>query len=99
MTNCRARSGVSRRLFTAAAAAFPTSHRSDAIALEERLPVQVSLGKVVRAIDVKEFAAKVLMASPNVPRAVNPAPQPPRQDTTNRLLRPSKLARSGRANR
>jgi hypothetical protein len=30
VTSCRARSGVSRRLFTPAVAAFPISHRIDA---------------------------------------------------------------------
>lgn len=45
-------------------------------AVEERLPVEVALGKVVRAMGVKEFPARVQMASPNVPRAINPAPQP-----------------------
>lgn len=45
-------------------------------AADERLPVQVALGKMVRAMDVKEIPAKVQMASPNVPRAINPAPQP-----------------------
>jgi hypothetical protein len=45
-------------------------------AVEERLPVQVALGKVVRARGVTEFLAKVRMARPNVPRAINPAPQP-----------------------
>lgn len=38
---------------------------------------------------VKEFAAKVRMASPNVLRAINP--RHPTQDTLNWLLRPFKL--------
>jgi DNA-binding phage protein len=54
---------------------------------EEGLPVQVALGKVIRAIGVKEFAKKVRMASPNVLRAVN-RKHNPTQDTLNRLLRP-----------
>jgi hypothetical protein len=40
---------------------------------------------------VKEFPAKVQMASPNLPRAINSGHNPT-QDTLNRLLRPSKLA-------
>ena len=32
-------------------------------AIEEEVPLQVALGKVVRAMGVKEFAAKVGMAS------------------------------------
>lgn len=59
-------------------------------AVEEGIPVQVALGKVVRAMGVKEFAAKVRMASPNVLRAINPRHNPT-QDTLNRLLRPFKL--------
>jgi DNA-binding phage protein len=39
---------------------------------------------------VKEFAAKVRMASPNVLRAINPRHNPT-QDTLDRLLRPFKL--------
>jgi DNA-binding phage protein len=39
---------------------------------------------------VKEFAAKVRMASPNVLRALNPRHNPT-QDTLNRLLKPFKL--------
>lgn len=51
---------------------------------------QVALGKVIRAMGPKEFAAKVRMASPNVLRAINPRHNPT-QDTLNRLLRPFKL--------
>ncbi len=39
---------------------------------------------------VKEFAAKLRMASPNVLRAINPLHNPT-QDTLNRLLRPFSL--------
>jgi DNA-binding phage protein len=59
-------------------------------AVEEGVPVQVALAKVIRAMGVKEFAAKVRMASPNVLRAINPRHNPT-QDTLNRLLRPFKL--------
>ena len=48
------------------------------------------LGKVVRAMGVKEFAAKVRMADSNVVRAINPRHNPT-QDTLNRLLRPFRL--------
>ena len=44
-------------------------------AVEESFPVQVALGSVVRAMVVKEFAANVQMASPNL-STMNPAPQP-----------------------
>jgi DNA-binding phage protein len=59
-------------------------------AVEKGVPVQVALAKVIRAMGVKEFAAKVRMASPNVLRAINPRHNPT-QDTLNRLLRPFKL--------
>lgn len=59
-------------------------------AVDEGVPVQVALGKVIRAMGVKEFASKVKMASPNVLRAINPRHNPT-QDTLNRLLRPFKL--------
>jgi DNA-binding phage protein len=56
-------------------------------AVEEGVPVQIALGKVIRAMGAKEFAANVRMASPNVLRAINPRHNPT-QDTLNRLLRP-----------
>ncbi len=59
-------------------------------AVEEGVPVQVALCKVVRAMGVKEFAAQVRMAGPNVLRAINPRHNPT-QDTLNRLLRPFEL--------
>ena len=58
--------------------------------IDEGVPIQIALGKIVRAMGVKEFAAKVRMASPNVLRAINPRHNPT-QDTLNRLLRPFKL--------
>jgi DNA-binding phage protein len=57
-------------------------------AVEEGVPVQVALRRVIRAMGVKEFAEKVRRASPNVLRAINPRHNPT-QDT--RLLRPFKL--------
>ena len=53
-------------------------------AMDEGVPIQVALGKVIRAMGVKEFAAKVRMAGPNVLRAINPRHNPT-QDTLNRL--------------
>ncbi len=59
-------------------------------AIDEGVPIQAALGKVVRAMGVKEFAAKVRMASPNVLRAINPRHNPT-QETLNRLLKPFRL--------
>jgi DNA-binding phage protein len=55
--------------------------------IDEGVNVQVALAKVVRATGVKEFAAKVHMASPNLLRAINPRHNPT-QATLNRLLKP-----------
>ena len=59
-------------------------------AVEEGIPVQVALGKVICATGVKEFAAKVRMASPNLLRAID-LRYDPTQGTLNRLLRSLKL--------
>ena len=59
-------------------------------AIDEGVPLQVALGKVVRAMGVKEFAAKVGMASPNLLRTLNPRHNPT-QETLNRLLKPFRL--------
>jgi len=56
-------------------------------AIEEGVSLQVALGKVVRAGGVREFAATVGMAAPNLLRAINPRHNPT-QETLNRLLRP-----------
>jgi DNA-binding phage protein len=58
--------------------------------IDDGVDIQIALGKVIRATGVKEFAAKVHMASPNVLRAINPRHNPT-QDTLNRLLRPFRL--------
>ena len=58
--------------------------------IDEGVDLQLALGKVIRAMGIKEFAAKVHMASPNVLRAINPRHNPT-QDTLNRLLKPFKL--------
>ncbi len=59
-------------------------------AIDDGVSVQRALGKVIRAMGVKEFAATVRMASPNVLRAIDPRHNPT-QDTLNRLLRPFRL--------
>ena len=59
-------------------------------AMDEGVPIHVAIGKVVRAMGVKEFAAKVRMASPNVLRAIH-ARHNPTQDTLKRLLKPFRL--------
>jgi hypothetical protein len=51
--------------------------------MDEGIPVQAALAKVVRATGVKEFAAKVRMASPNVLRAIDR-----RYNPTQRTLAP-----------
>jgi probable addiction module antidote protein len=56
-------------------------------AIEEGISLQNALGKVVRALGVKEFATKVGMESPNLLRAINPRHNPTLA-TTNRLLKP-----------
>ena len=58
--------------------------------IDEGVDLQLALGKVIRDMGVKEFAAKVHMASPNVLRAINPRHNPT-QDTLNRLLKPFRL--------
>ena len=56
-------------------------------AVEEGVPLQQALGKVIRAMGVKEFAGKIAMESPNLLRAINPQHNPT-QATINRLLTP-----------
>lgn len=55
--------------------------------VEEGIPLQQALGKVVRAMGVKEFGEKVGMAGPNVLRAINPHHNPT-QETLDKLLAP-----------
>ena len=59
-------------------------------AVEQGIPLQQALGKVIRAMGVKEFAAKAGMAAPNVLRAINPRHNPT-QRTLSRLLEPFRL--------
>lgn len=54
---------------------------------EEGLPLQYVLGMAIRAIGVKEFAARAGMAAPNVLRAINQRHNPT-QETLDRLLKP-----------
>ena len=56
-------------------------------AIEEGISLQHALGKVVRAMGVKEFAAKIGMESPNLLRAINQRHNPT-QATINRILNP-----------
>jgi DNA-binding phage protein len=56
-------------------------------AVDEGVSLQHALGKVIRAIGVKEFAAKIRMESPNLLRAINPRHNPT-QATIDRLLNP-----------
>ena len=58
--------------------------------IDEEVSIQLALAKVIRALGVKEFAAKVKMASPNVLRAIAPRHNPT-QETLNRLLKPFRL--------
>ena len=44
--------------------------------MDEGVSIQAALGKVIRAIGVKEFAEQAEMASPNVLRAINPRHNP-----------------------
>ena len=72
-------------------------------AMDEGVPIQTALGKVIRAMGVKEFAEQAEMASPNVLRAINPRHNPT-QATLNRLLKPLRLRprsarRSGKPSR
>ena len=59
-------------------------------AIEEGVSIQIALGKVIRAIGIKEFSAKIGIPSPNILRAINPRHNPT-QETLNRLLKPFKL--------
>ena len=58
-----------------------------AAAVEDGIPLQQALGKVIRATGVKEFAERVGMPSSNLLRAIHPRHNPT-QETLERLLRP-----------
>lgn len=55
--------------------------------LDEGLPLQIVMGKVIRAYGVSEYARTANMASPNVLRAVDPNHNPTYR-TLNQLLTP-----------
>jgi DNA-binding phage protein len=59
-------------------------------AVEDGVPIQQAIGKVIRAVGVKEFAPKVRMDAPHLLRAIHPR-RTPNQDMLNRLLRPFRL--------
>jgi len=54
-------------------------------AIDEGLTVQQVLAKVIQAVGITEFAARVGMPRPNVQRAIHPRHNPTRE-TLNRLL-------------
>ena len=56
-------------------------------AVEDGVPLQIALGKVIRAAGVKEFAERAGMPSPNVLRAIH-LRHNPTQETLERLLKP-----------
>ncbi len=59
-------------------------------AVEEGIPLQQALAKVIRTMGVTEFAAKVGIASSNIQRAINPHHNPT-QATLTRLLKAFRL--------
>ena len=59
-------------------------------AMDEGVPIQTALGKVIRAMGVKEFAEKAGMPASNILRAIHPRHNPT-QATLNRLLKPFRL--------
>ena len=56
-------------------------------AMKEGVSLQQALGKVIRSMEVKEFAEKIGIEGPNLLRAINPRHNPT-QATINRLLAP-----------
>jgi DNA-binding phage protein len=56
--------------------------------IEEGLPIQIALGKVIRAYGVKEYAKKIRMASSNLVRAINPETKSLTTKTLNQILKP-----------
>lgn len=56
-------------------------------AVEDDISIQAALGKVIRAYELKEFAAEVDMPSSNLSRALRPSSNVTQQ-TLNRLLKP-----------
>ena len=71
--------------------------------MDEGGPIRGALGKVIRALGVKEFAEQARMANSGVLRATHPQ-HDPTQATLDRLLKPFQLRLSlaridGRGNR
>ena len=58
--------------------------------IDEGISVQMTLGKVIRAMGIKEFSRRSKIASSNIIRAIDPRHNPT-QATLNRLLRPFDL--------
>jgi len=56
-------------------------------AVEDGVPLQQALAKIVRATGVKEFASRIDMPSSNLLRAIHPKHNPT-QETLERLLKP-----------
>ena len=55
--------------------------------IEEGIPIQEVIGKVVRSMGIKEFSKIVNIPSSNIERAINPDHNPTRQ-TLEKLLKP-----------
>ena len=56
-------------------------------AIDEDIPIQAALGKVIRAYGLQEFAQKIDMPSSNLSRVLNPSSNVTQQ-TLARLLKP-----------
>lgn len=56
-------------------------------ALDEGIPLQQVLAKVIKCLGIKEFSKKAKMASPNIIRILN-LRYNPTQSSLNRLLKP-----------
>jgi DNA-binding phage protein len=56
-------------------------------AVEDGVPLQQALAKIIRATGVKEFSARIDMPSSNLLRAIHPKHNPT-QETLERLLKP-----------
>jgi len=55
--------------------------------IEEGIPLQIALGKIIRTYGIKEFSGKIGIAGSNLVRAIHPRSNPT-QETLNRLLKP-----------
>lgn len=56
-------------------------------AVEDGVPLQTAIAKVIRCIGVNEFSKKANMPSSNILRAIDPKHNPTQQ-TLNKLLKP-----------